>query len=105
MKEQKPLFIPLKTQYFNEFSSGEKSKEFRRYGARWNEETCAVWRDVVLSKGYGKQSRLDGMVVGFEKKKAADLSEVERKSIFDVYGTLEIDIAVIDIVVVPCQTN
>lgn len=64
----KPLFIPLKREYFEAFKSGEKNCEYRPYGKRWNEKTCRVGRSVVLSLGYGKANRLKGTVslVGIE---------------------------------------
>ncbi|WP_374584429.1 hypothetical protein [Ideonella dechloratans] len=62
----KPLFIPLKTEFFTAFERGEKKTEFRPYGARWNERTCQVGRKVVLSHGYGKRRRLSGHVIRFE---------------------------------------
>ena len=55
----KPLFIPLKSKYYEEFKSGEKTEELRLYGDRWNEKTCFIGRKIVLSKGYGKQERLN----------------------------------------------
>lgn len=61
----KPLFIPLKRRYFDEFESGEKAFEYRTYGPRWNEKTCAVGRPVTLSLGYGKHRRLSGVVTSF----------------------------------------
>lgn len=64
----KPLFIPLKTEYFNAFEDGSKTVEYRPYGPRWNERTCPVGRDVVLSCGYGKHRRLRGTVTGFERR-------------------------------------
>ena len=54
----KPLFIPLKTEYFEAFLRGEKKTEYRAYGPRWNFKTCQEGRLVILSKGYGKQYRL-----------------------------------------------
>lgn len=60
----KPLFIPLKSEYFNAFMVGSKTSEWRLYGPRWNERTCVTGRDVILSKGYGKAHRLSGIVVG-----------------------------------------
>jgi len=47
----KPLFIPLKGEYFDQFQAGTKDTEYRVYGPRWNERTCAVGREVVLSRG------------------------------------------------------
>lgn len=61
----KPLFIPLKAEYFEAFKAGTKTTEYRVYGPRWNERTCAIGRPVVLSKGYGKAHRLTGTVAGF----------------------------------------
>ena len=67
-KPERPLFVPLKTEFFAAFLDGSKTTEFRQYGPRWNENTCRPGRRVVLSRGYGKHHRLGGVVVGFEKK-------------------------------------
>lgn len=66
----KPLFIPLKTAYFEAFAKGEKTVEYRPYGPRWNECTCPVGRKVTLSHGYGKARRLTGTVIAFERSAA-----------------------------------
>jgi hypothetical protein len=66
----KALFIPLRSEYFEAFKAGTKTTEYRVYGPRWNERTCAVGRPVVLSKGYGKAHRLCGTVAGFWKSSA-----------------------------------
>lgn len=65
--EEKPLFIPLKREYFDAFVAGSKTHELRKYGPRWNERTCRVGRRVTLSLGYGKQQRRSGVVVSFAK--------------------------------------
>jgi hypothetical protein len=65
--EEKPLFIPLFTQYYYQFKSGKKKIEYRNYGVRWNERTCRVGRRVIISCGYGKQKRLHGIVSAFNK--------------------------------------
>ena len=62
----KPLFIPLKTQWFRQFETGEKETEYRAYGPRWNERTCAIGREAVLSHGYSGE-RLQRRVAGFKK--------------------------------------
>jgi hypothetical protein len=62
------LFIPLKTEHFEAFKSGSKECEYRPYGPRWNERTCPVGREVVLSKGYGKRERLRGRVAWFNRQ-------------------------------------
>ena len=58
----KPLFIPLKTEWFNAFKSGAKKFEMRKHGPRWNAKTCPPGRAVVLSKGYGKYARMSAMI-------------------------------------------
>lgn len=68
----KPLFIPLKGKYFDAFADGSKDTEYRVYGKRWNERTCPVGREVVLSRGYGKAHRLNGRVVDFRAGEIPD---------------------------------
>lgn len=63
--QERPLFIPLRRAYFEAFARGEKREEFRRLGARWNSSTCRPGRRVVLSLGYGRASRLPGVVSSF----------------------------------------
>jgi hypothetical protein len=70
---EKPLFIALKTEFFEAFANGTKTAEYRVYGPRWNEKHCFPGRPVVLSKGYGKGRRLSGVVTGFRKIDAAGL--------------------------------
>ncbi len=95
MKE-KPLFIALKTEYFEAFEDGSKTDEMRLYGPRWNERTCRVGRPVTLSKGYGKKYRLSGVIVGFEKKHGNQIVEQSKlEAIFNCYGTLKKDMAII----------
>lgn len=62
---EKPLFIPLGGPWFDAFERGAKTWEYRRHGPRWNVKTCRVGRHVVLSRGYGKQRRLAGVIVAF----------------------------------------
>lgn len=62
----KPLFVPLKTEYFRAFETGAKRTEFRLYGARWNERTVVVGRQVVLSHGYSGK-RLSAKVRALRK--------------------------------------
>lgn len=64
----KPLFIPLRREYFEAFDNGKKDTEYRLYGPRWNERTCVVGRPVILS--LGKQRRLNGVITSFECKLA-----------------------------------
>ncbi len=64
--DTKPLFIPLKADYFDAFARGEKVTEYRKHGPRWNARTCTLGRRVVLSKGYGKKHRLGGKITVVE---------------------------------------
>ena len=80
ISDDKPLFIPLKTEYYEAFCDGSKTEEYRRYGARWNENTCRIGRRGTLSKGYGKHARCSGVIIGFEKR------EMDSKAWLDCYG-------------------
>jgi hypothetical protein len=62
----KPLFIPLKTEWFRKFEDGSKNVEYRAYGPRWNERTCRRGRSATLSHGYSG-ARLSRTVIDFEK--------------------------------------
>jgi len=64
-REERPLFIPLKREFFEAFERGEKTTEYRKHGGPWNGKTCRVGREVVLSLGYGQQRRLRGVIVSF----------------------------------------
>ena len=62
---EKPLFIPLKAEYYEAFENGTKDTEYRRYGKIWNENNCRPGRTVTLSYGYGKARRMKGTVIDF----------------------------------------
>lgn len=94
---EKPLFIPLKTEFYEAFKSGNKVDELRLYGKRWNERTCRVGRQVVISKGYGKKNRMIGTISIFRKQDGWTFSDEYRKAIKSVYGTDFLEIAVIRI--------
>jgi hypothetical protein len=63
--DEKPLFIPLRTQWFREFEAGTKDTEYRAYGPRWNERTCRIGRKATVSHGYSGK-RLERVVASFE---------------------------------------
>ncbi len=71
---EKPLFLPLKTQYYAAFEIGHKSEEYRLYGKMWNEKNCRIGRRITLSNGYGKKNRLQGIIVGFRKLSLKELT-------------------------------
>jgi hypothetical protein len=84
-KEQKTLFIPLKTEYFNAFKDGTKTHELR-VGNRWNEKHCTVGRKVVLSKGYGNHERLNGKITSFEVVSVNDLPNKQKIDVCTIYN-------------------
>lgn len=93
----KPLFIPLKTEYYEAFENGSKTIEYRPYGPRWNDKTLWWGRPVVISKGYGKQNRMRGNILKWKIRAASKLNKNVRESVMDCYGTLDIVIAEIHI--------
>ena len=83
---ERPLFIPLKREFFEAFKAGKKSEEFRPEGPRWNARTCRIGRPVVLSLGYGKGERLAGRVAGYSARKEPTQTEAWRKCYGDRGG-------------------
>ena len=90
---EKPLFIPLKSEFYEQFKSGIKRIEYRLYGPRWNEKTCFLGRKVILSKGYGKKDRMTRIISEFRKRDARTLQGLNRCSVLVCYGTLDKPIA------------
>lgn len=76
----KPLFIPLRAEWYRAFEAGIKDMEFRVYGPRWNENTCWVGRRATLAYGYG-HPRMSRVITGFTKLTRAQAPTVA-KSIF-----------------------
>lgn len=98
ISNMRPLFIPLKTEFYEAFERGDKTEELRLYGPRWNEGTCLPGRKVVLSKGYGKHARMTGRIHAFKRQHASTFGSTYRESILRLYGTLDVDIACIGII-------
>ena len=94
---QTALFVPLITRYYDAFERGEKNEELRLYGPRWNENTCIVGREVILSKGYGKKPRLRGTIWKFKRQHGRTFGSTYKAAILDRYKTLDVWIAVISI--------
>ncbi len=61
--DEKPLFVPLKGTHYDKFSDGSKWWEYRKLGKRWNESTIYIGRPVILSRGYGKQHRMNRTIL------------------------------------------
>jgi len=51
--ESKPLFIPLKTEYYESFERGAKPSELRVYGKRWNEKRYYVANTPIQLVAWG----------------------------------------------------
>ncbi|MGH8293776.1 MAG: hypothetical protein ACRESA_09945 [Gammaproteobacteria bacterium] len=75
----KPLFIPLRREYYEAFAAGVKRHEYRCYGARWNERTCRIGRPAVISCGYGKQARIDAWIVSFNRQPIGVVPKLVRR--------------------------
>lgn len=91
----KPLFVPLKAEFYDAFVAGTKTDELRAYGPRWNERTCTIGRAVTLSCGYGKARRLNRRIVSFQVIRRLDLPEPQRSTLARLYGTDDFKVACI----------
>lgn len=98
---EKPLFVPLKAEFYDAFASGTKTEELRRYGPRWNERVCRIGRAVTLSRGYGKTARLTGRIWRFKRQRGDTFGSTYRAAIQRTFGTLALDIACISIELPP----
>lgn len=84
----RPLFIPLKAEYFHEFATGMKDTEYRLYGPRWNERTCQPGRAVTLSLGYGTRNRLSGVIEAFIADPLSCLDGHTMRALIALFGEL-----------------
>jgi hypothetical protein len=98
--EMKPLFVPLRIEYYEAFARGEKHSELRLYGPRWNERTCVPGRRVILSKGYGKENRMNAVIWQFLKRDAHTFGSTYQASVLRIFGTLDKPIAEIRLAIV-----
>jgi hypothetical protein len=94
---RKPLFVPLRTEFFEQFKNRTKSTEYRLYGSRWNERHCSPGRRVTLSHGYGKHARLYGQINGFSRYPASIIPTADQKDVLSVFGRLDVELACIEI--------
>ena len=74
MVPNKPLFVFLKTEFYEAFRTGTKSRgpqgfmeEYRLRRGQWNARVCWLGRQVVLSKGYGKGHRMRAVIRGYRE--------------------------------------
>lgn len=94
---EKPLFVPLKSKYYEAFKDGTKREELRLYGKRWNEKTCRVGREIVLSKGYGKSNRMKGRIWKFKIQHGSTFGSTYKKAIMEIFSSLDVVIACISV--------
>jgi len=94
---EKPLFIPLKAEYYDAFARGEKTSELRKWGKRWNGNVCSLGRKVVLSRGYGKKHRIRGVITQVDIGALAILQEHQIDSMLKIYNDPEMVVIVIHI--------
>lgn len=93
----RPLFIPLKAHHFDAFARGEKTVEMRRLGQRWNIRTCPPGREVILSRGYGKEQRLHGTITQLTVAWGCALDAAEQAAMRECYGTADMGVCLIHI--------
>lgn len=74
----RPLFVPLKGEWFRAFRDGGKRIEWRVYGARWNRQTAYRGRPVTMSNGYSG-ARLAGSIVRARRVCAANAPACARE--------------------------
>lgn len=86
----KPLFIPLHAHWFDQFAAGTKTTEYRKFGGRWNANTCYPGRPVLLSNGYSKRNRLSGEIAAANRVWAKNLPDDVRRAVKDIFGTDDI---------------
>lgn len=79
---EKPLFVPLNAEHYDNFASGLKEFELRQGPKRWNAKTVYTGRDVVISRGYGKANRLKGEVGAvFERSSLLKLLSIKYEGV------------------------
>jgi len=61
----------LKREPFDRFVDGSKRHEWRRYGKRFNEQTCAIGRRVRFAHGYARKC-ITGVITSVELRPATE---------------------------------
>lgn len=97
----KALFIPLMAKYYDAFIRGDKDTEYRLHGKRWNLKTCYSGRQVILSRGYGKQNRVTGAIEDVYVAPSQALPGLLKLSLREIYG----DISTSDIIFIKIAIN
>ena len=61
----RPMFIPLKREWYEAFARGEKTVEYRLPKGAFAPHHCAPGRPVVLSLGWSGNGRLNARIVAY----------------------------------------
>lgn len=78
-------FLPLKKKYFEEFLSGEKTTEYRRYGGRFREHNFPIGAIVRIGCGYSGP-RIHAIIQKVECARLEDIDPSEIASCRELYG-------------------
>ncbi|WP_319761898.1 hypothetical protein [Maridesulfovibrio sp.] len=81
----RPLFIPLKKEYFEQYKNGTKKYELRKPERQFQLKYLTPGRDVTLSCGYSGD-RLYTKIGGAELWHSGDLGKADRKACLDCFG-------------------
>lgn len=60
--DARPLFVPLRREWFDSFRAGTKAEEVRRVSPQFNGRRVWPGRPVILSLGYSGRQRMHGIV-------------------------------------------
>lgn len=81
----KPVFLPLKRKYWEQFRDGESSVEYRKLGHRWREKAFPSGRGVILSCGYSGP-RLLARVRSCSVVNSSNIDGGDGLSVVELYG-------------------
>lgn len=84
----KNLFLPLNAEYYDAFAAGTKACEYRVLGARWNIRTVIMGRGITISRGYGKQNRMNGIIGQVQIKYFEKLATPLQARLLKIYGPI-----------------
>jgi hypothetical protein len=88
-RSHEATFRPAQDQVLRGAKRDDKHSEHRLCRPRWNEKTCPPGRPILLSKGYGKQHSLQGVITEFLKRDAKTFGSTYRDSMLRLYGKLD----------------
>lgn len=81
----KPFFLPLMKKYYLQFAEGTKKTEYRMEKGMYNKNQLFVGRNILISNGYSKKDRLNGVITRVYRSKRA----ARRSDFIAIYGVQE----------------